>query len=172
MSFELFNKNTKTKDGHQTACRECQKSKYEIYRKTHPEITKNRWKRYYDRHKDRMIERTRAYEKGLGKEEYVLRYKKYNMNMKWKRYNLSEEKYHEMRREQGQKCAMCLNSFKENPRSIHIDHDHLTGEVRGILCDGCNLFLGRIESPLYAEKLRKAEAYLRKAKKTEDKEPQ
>ncbi len=166
LSFDSFNKSSWTKDGVQTVCRSCQKNKYDIYRRTHPEITSKRWKRYYNRHRERMIKRTRDYEKQIGKKEYVKRYKKYNKSMKFKRYNLSEEKYHEMRKEQQQKCAMCLNLFKEDkPKSIHIDHNHETGKVRGILCDGCNLFLGRIESPEYSKRLKIAQAYLRKTEK-------
>ena len=84
------------------------------------------------------------------------------MTAKFKRYGLSEEKYHEIRNIQEQKCAMCKSTFKKNPRSVHIDHSHITGKVRGILCDGCNLFLGRIESPKYAERMKIAQAYLRK----------
>ena len=170
LSFESFNKSSLTKDSLQTVCRECQKKQYDIYRRTHPEITRKRWKRYYNRHQSRMIKRTRDYEVKIGKEEYVKRYKIYNKNMKFKKYNLSEEKYHKMRKEQKQKCAMCFNPFRESPRSVHIDHNHKTGKVRGILCDGCNLFLGRIESPKYSERLKMARAYLRKTKNIRDKE--
>ena len=170
LSFESFNKSSLTKDGVQTVCRECQKKQYDIYRRTHPEITRKRWKRYYERHKTRMIKRTRDYEVSIGKEEYIKRYKIYNKNMKFKRYNLSEERYQKMREEQEQKCAMCFSPFKKNPRSIHIDHDHKTGIVRGILCDGCNLFLGRIESPKNAKRLEIAQAYLRKTERAMNKE--
>ena len=152
------------KDGLQTVCRPCQKNQYSDYRKTHRDATRQRWKKFYERHRLKMIKRTRDYEKKIGKDEYIRRYKKYNQVMKFKLYNLSKEKYHEMREQQEQKCAMCLTPFKENPRSIHIDHDHKTNQVRGILCDGCNLFLGRIESPKYVERLEMAQAYLRKTK--------
>lgn len=87
------------------------------------------------------------------------------MTAKFKRYGLSEEKYHEIREKQKQKCAMCFVPFRESPKSIHIDHCHATGKVRGVLCDGCNLFLGRIESPSYSKKIEMAFAYLRKTEK-------
>ena len=119
-----------------------------------------------------MIERTRKYEETLGKEEYVKRYKTYNKNMKFKRYGISEEEYNHFLEEQKQKCGMCQKLLnKEKPRSIHIDHSHATGKVRGILCDGCNLFLGRIESGTYLQRVEQAQTYLRKTEDAKDKEP-
>jgi hypothetical protein len=49
-------------------------------------------------------------------------------------------------------------SFKHNP--LVIDHDHTTGEVRGLLCPTCNAGLGHFkDSP---ELLLKAALYLQK----------
>lgn len=168
LEFKEFNKSSSTKDGHQNWCRPCQKLKYSEYRKSHPEITGARWKRYYQRHKDRMIKRTRSYEKSLGEEEYIKRWKTYNKNSKFTRYGLSESEYNQMLKEQEQKCGMCEKLFDKNkPRSIHIDHDHATGQVRGILCDRCNLFLGVFESDKFQKKISRVQAYLRKTEKRE-----
>ena len=38
-------------------------------------------------------------------------------------------------------CAIC----GESPKKLCIDHDHKTGFPRGLLCDTCNLVLGRME---------------------------
>lgn len=54
-----------------------------------------------------------------------------------RRYGVTEAQVEEMVREQGGVCAICL----ERPAE-HVDHDHDTGEVRGVLCFTCNVGLG------------------------------
>lgn len=41
------------------------------------------------------------------------------------------------------KCALCDVPFQTEKKTPCIDHDHDTGEIRGILCVGCNVALGR-----------------------------
>lgn len=41
--------------------------------------------------------------------------------------------------EQGGACAVCLHPFSATP---FVDHDHVTGRVRGLLCDPCNKAIG------------------------------
>jgi len=43
-------------------------------------------------------------------------------------------------------CAICKSSTS-NGRSdkFHVDHDHETGKVRGVLCRGCNLAIGHLK---------------------------
>lgn len=45
---------------------------------------------------------------------------------------------------QGGKCGICAQPLIK-PRHTHVDHDHATGKVRGILCRGCNTKLGWYE---------------------------
>lgn len=53
---------------------------------------------------------------------------------------MTHNDYEEMLRQQGGVCAIC----KTPPKSahFHIDHDHNTNKVRGILCSKCNTMLG------------------------------
>ncbi len=157
--------------GYQNWCRSCQKIKYAEYRKAKPEIANTRFRKYYQKYRVRMIKRTRDYEQKIGKKEYVRRYKLYNKNAKFTRYGISEDEYNYLLESQKQKCGMCQRLFDRNkPRSIHIDHCHVTGAVRGILCDGCNLFLGRYEAGAFTKRIEQAQTYLRKTENARDKE--
>lgn len=53
-----------------------------------------------------------------------------------KTYGLTPEQYDELLKRQGGKCAIC----RARPKSkrLAVDHDHGTGEVRGLLCSRCN----------------------------------
>lgn len=42
---------------------------------------------------------------------------------------------------QGGRCAICDDVFVSN-KHTHVDHCHVTGVIRGILCSLCNLMLG------------------------------
>lgn len=74
------------------------------------------------------------------------------------KYNITEDRFWEMMREQGSACAICGAEFKAGGRRMAIDHNHLTGEVRGILCTKCNLGLGTLQDSPYI--LRAAVKYL------------
>ena len=57
-----------------------------------------------------------------------------------KKYGMSNPEFKEMLSRQKNKCAIC-----GIPNPIHIDHDHLTGKVRGIVCFHCNTGLGHFK---------------------------
>lgn len=45
---------------------------------------------------------------------------------------------------QGGICPLCLGELPDNSRQTAIDHDHMTGEVRGLLHLGCNRVEGSV----------------------------
>jgi hypothetical protein len=47
---------------------------------------------------------------------------------------------------QGGGCAICGRT--PGKISLHVDHDHETGEIRGLLCVGCNNALGQFRDDL------------------------
>ena len=68
-----------------------------------------------------------------------------------KTYGLTEEQYWELFDLQGRVCAVC--GSRPRTKNLHVDHDHKTGEVRGLLCTSCNTKLMPFieHHPEYAE---------------------
>ena len=59
-----------------------------------------------------------------------------------RKYGLSVEEADKIFAAQGNSCGICKSATTGNSRDWHVDHDHATGIVRGILCSGCNTGLG------------------------------
>lgn len=63
--------------------------------------------------------------------------------------------------EQDGRCAVCAKPGEilgKRSTTLHVDHDHDTGQIRGLLCQDCNLGLGIFaDSP---DRLMAAAAYL------------
>ena len=74
-----------------------------------------------------------------------------------RKYNLTKEQWEELFARQGNCCAICQTRDPGSTYGWHTDHDHETGEVRGILCMGCNRGIGFLNSPIA---LQSAAAYL------------
>lgn len=80
-----------------------------------------------------------------------------NLRYRYDGFTLVE--YDAMLEGQGGCCAICGKTPAENNRRLATDHNHETGEVRGLLCDNCNRALGLLQdSP---EVCRRAMLYLR-----------
>src|SRR5262245_33006952 len=57
------------------------------------------------------------------------------------RYDLTVEQKEAMRADQSGRCAICRTEFATLSDAC-VDHDHVTGAVRALLCDPCNSGLG------------------------------
>jgi hypothetical protein len=60
-------------------------------------------------------------------------------------YGITKQQYDALLDRQGNKCALCPRSFVGYEGKICVDHCHVTGVVRGILCHWCNYNLGYME---------------------------
>jgi len=94
-------------------------------------------KKYYREHPKR------------NRKEYAHQWNEKNKNKRrqyniLKNYGLSPEEHEEILREQEYRCAF-PNCGQEIDFYSHIDHNHATGKVRGILCQTHNLGLGFFE---------------------------
>ncbi len=80
----------------------------------------------------------------------------------WSKYRLTPEMLSDLHASQNYCCAICdVHMDGAVGQQFHIDHDHDTGQVRGLLCQVCNLGLGKLGDTL--EGLMKAVRYLEKA---------
>jgi hypothetical protein len=92
---------------------------------------KDRMKVYYKTHKKRII----AHVKKTGRKYRIA----YNRANHFKKYKVTLEEATALLQQQNHKCAICGGT---SSRSLHLDHNHTTGQIRGFLCSACNFLLG------------------------------
>lgn len=83
------------------------------------------------------------------KQARILYYKDHELNkdklrhkVRQVNYGISKSEYEDLIQKQQNKCAICSSSSAGGRGSWHVDHDHVTGKVRGLLCHCCNTGLG------------------------------
>ena len=88
------------------------------------------------------------------------RLKKYYLKIE-KKYGITRQDYEDMLAEQNGVCAICgkINRFDAFHQRLAVDHNHDTGNVRGILCTSCNSALGMVDDNI--EVLEKMISYLK-----------
>lgn len=77
------------------------------------------------------------------------------------KYGISAAEYDAMLAAQGGLCACCGVSENRNGKRLFVDHSHLTGEIRGLLCHACNAGVGLLGDNI--EGVKRALAYLERA---------
>lgn len=82
--------------------------------------------------------------------------KRFNKRLQ-KQFGISLEEYNALLIKQNDGCAICgskeISTFNGKVKAMSVDHNHKTGEVRGILCHKCNTALGLFaESPQLLER--------------------
>jgi hypothetical protein len=131
-----FNLHYGNKDLHRTECIDCQKLHARAYYPTIRDAARAKGKIWYSDNKE------------LNHGYHLKR-----------KFNLSREMYQKMLDDQDGVCKIC-GSDKPRGRydNFSVDHDHKTGEIRGLLCSFCNTGIGQFQdSPSL---LRKAATYL------------
>jgi len=135
-------------------CRECQrihnKASYRKFREKR--IQRARDYRATVEGKRKQHERTRAWQK-KNKDKVAIYHKKWrSLNQERAEetrrnyalralYGLTAEQHRELLKAQNNVCAICQRG--PQPRKhFSVDHDHITGAVRGLLCGTCNLAIG------------------------------
>jgi len=75
-------------------------------------------------------------------------------------YGITLDDYNRMFNEQNGKCAICQRHQNELTKSLCVDHNHKTKQIRALLCITCNTDLASVENRLkemtnYLNKYRK-----------------
>jgi hypothetical protein len=76
------------------------------------------------------------------------------------RYGVTAEQYYGVLKAQGGGCGICgaQHAGRKGQKKLHVDHDHVTGDFRGLLCAKCNTALGKFDDDV--DLLQKAISYL------------
>jgi hypothetical protein len=134
------------------------------------DIIKERKKQWYQLNKERIRSLSRDhYEEN--KEQIKAQVKEYcrknpikvkNTSLKYK-FGISIEEYNDLLSLQEGKCAICgsIETGRSDTKYLHVDHDHLSGKVRGLLCNKCNIGIGLFNDDIF--RLKKAIIYLERA---------
>ena len=99
------------------------------HRKKHPEKNRAHARKWYAEHRDEINARKRNYRAEHLDDIRLLQ-----------RYNITSRDYDKLLAAQNGRCAICRKP--PNGRRLSVDHDHVTGKVRGLLCQKCNAILG------------------------------
>jgi hypothetical protein len=113
----------------------------DIWRKTHPEKIKDYGKKYYKEHPNytkeyNTLNRERIKNRGL------------------KKYGITLAQYNQLLKEQNGVCAICkqpetIYDIRTNKlRALAVDHNHITGKTRGLLCSHCNHGVGHFKEDI------------------------
>lgn len=76
------------------------------------------------------------------------------------KYGLSREEFEALLIDQNYRCMVC--ETKLTLATTHVDHDHQTNRVRGLLCFNCNVAIGHLRDD--SRLLDRAAAYIRRSR--------
>lgn len=145
--MESFSSNKSTADKKAYWCRVC----------------KHQARKLYDQqHKEAIAAYARAYSKARPEQNRLrsLKYRlahpyRFELNRIARDFGLTKHQYEELLQSQQGLCYICGDQLK----NLNIDHCHVSGKVRKLLCKACNLGLGFFRDDINS--LEKAIAYLK-----------
>ncbi len=124
---------------------------------------------FYQKNKKKVLEQSKNWKKQNPEKVKIYKRKSRINNPlqgrkdRLKIFNLTLEDYDKMLLKQNYVCAICLKpetvKWRGTLKSLAVDHNHETGEIRGLLCTRCNTEVGVVEN----KQIRlKVETYLEK----------
>lgn len=121
-----------------------------LWRANNPERYQSNRKAYYEKNREKCIAAVR---------DWTSRNREHVRNKRFlRRYGLTPEAYQKLLASQNYCCAVCEQDMRTIPHGPQVDHNHVTKEVRGLLCILCNTGIGKFKES--AELMRAAITYL------------
>ncbi len=128
-----FYKAAGSADGYRDDCKVCNLARKKQWYAANRETVIAKVKAWQQENKDHLNAYRREYRKGREAEAREGHLKR--------KFGLTQADYDELLARQGGGCRIC--GKRPGKISLHVDHDHETGEIRGLLCVGCNNALGQ-----------------------------
>ncbi len=135
IEFHVANNN---EDGYRNDCKECRQNKKQMTMVQPAKLQCMTCKKIKLNTKEFFSGSNQHNPTKLKRRQCIVCNKKYSQNHYYeKSYGLSLEEVEKRIQQQNSKCAIC-----KKQRKLVLDHDHATGQLRELLCDGCNRGLG------------------------------
>ena len=127
------------RDGHRNDCKACNLAAKKKRYDENPQVHIDRVRQWQQENAERHNEWTREYRK---RPEVQRRARDAYYR---KTYGKTADEVDEILDLQGHRCLICKIDMPERLGSMHLDHDHQTGRIRGFLCIDCNHGLGKFK---------------------------
>lgn len=138
--LDAFPRRAKGKHGRDSKCQVCHNESVTTWRAEN----KERWGRYMKEYRKKNADRIRESDR-----------RRWLMT----KYGITPKEYDELLVKHDSNCHVC---HKPSFGRLIVDHDHVTGQIRGLLCHGCNLGIGHLQDD--PEVMASALDYVRKGR--------
>ena len=109
-----------------------------------PQCYDSLWRRTSPTYLEKERKRNR---KRMESVQYRARMVQYSFAWKLRtKFGISVKQYNDLLTSQNGVCAICKKS--QRSRKLAIDHNHITGKVRGLLCNTCNRAIGYLHEDI------------------------
>jgi hypothetical protein len=150
-SLSEFYRMAGMRDGHRNECKACSLAEKAARHRANPEPARERTRRWQRENPERYAAKQAEF-RSSGRKKISDR----KSHLK-RKFGITLEQYDAMLAEQGGGCGICRKPPRDDI-SLHVDHDHETGRIRGLLCFTCNNALGDFDDD--ASLLRSAIRYV------------
>lgn len=177
LPVEEFYKKKEALDGYNNACKDCFRARSRAWYEENREHVIARVRQWGADNPDRIRERytTDRYRQSqrsyraknrdrINEQQRTLRaadperYRRYDLSRRLRKFGVTLDQYDALIEAQGGVCAICEGPPNGKDDVFHVDHDHQTGMLRGLLCHSCNTSLGHFRDDVVV--LQRAIEYL------------